>query len=171
MGYSLISGFGVEISRKFTNRVLLGFLVVFLLVNHLYFTTFEKVISKKIDDETEIRSLSIDVYENGDKQASVTIDDQETMERILSDLKKLKVKKNDQDYMMSSRSFHLTFDIRNLTKLNNYLAENYRVSVSEHSVNGYKILGKPDHLKTIDELVEDGGVFGSMAARVGRLID
>ncbi|RXI96192.1 hypothetical protein DS745_20840 [Anaerobacillus alkaliphilus] len=154
----IVWGLGVKVRSMFSARMVLVFLIIFLIVNHMQYTTFERKIAKKINEATEVRELTIS-FNDPDKQrkGQVTIEDEETIERILEDFKFLKLKRvvrGESSDPSSKLSVNLTFTISTWMDLNYNLTESYRFNADERFLNGYKILGRTNHFKTIKELIE-----------------
>ncbi|RXJ04401.1 hypothetical protein DS745_03175 [Anaerobacillus alkaliphilus] len=129
-----------------------------LLIVASQYTTFEKLVSNYINEETEIKDVTITILDpSSDRRtriASVTIKDEEIIERILDDFSGLRLKR-DRDARYYGREYEIRIFATNKTKRGDYLTTSYYLFVDEDYVNEYKIVNDVDHLKTLMELIED----------------
>ncbi|MCT8137823.1 hypothetical protein H1D32_08675 [Anaerobacillus sp. CMMVII] len=157
---ALVLGIGIKMKSKFFKRMVFVFLIIFLVVNHLQFTTFEKFAAKKINEETDIKEVTITIRDtSGDfpeRKASVTLKDEETIYQILSDFEAMKLKRLViGERRTSFQEFEISFLTTNLMDLNYYLTDSFTLYVDDEYLNNYRILGETNHLRTIEELIEN----------------
>ncbi|MFE7064274.1 hypothetical protein ACFVAD_19270 [Sutcliffiella sp. NPDC057660] len=127
-----------------------------ILVYQLKYTTFDEWNAEYFGAETTIRSISIHVNETTDEfpeeLGRITIEDKEEIDRVLADLKGLKLKKVT-DTGEPWKKYEVEFLVVN-EKGN--LLETNRLSyaVDQYYINDYQIISEQNHLSTIEELVE-----------------
>jgi hypothetical protein len=129
-----------------------------LLLNQMQYTTFSKLVSEQLNDESEIKNITITINDFSNhfkgRKADVTIEDEAIIEGILNDFETLKLKKE-----INTRFREHKYDIRilttNLTKMNYYLTDYLTLSVDDDYINNYHIVGQANHLKTIEALIEN----------------
>ncbi len=122
------------------------------------YTSFEKLISNHINEETEIRDITITVLEPSSDRlnriASTTIEDKEIFEQILDDFRDLRLRR-DRTARYYGREYEIRIFATNKTKRGDYLTKSYYLFVDEDYVNEYKIVNDTNHLKTIVDIIED----------------
>lgn len=149
--------------RLFTEKksIVIGtnIVVVLAIVGLFYmhqFTNFEKLVSHQLNEDTVVRHITIDVNDPNeryrDRVATLTVEDEDTIEQILTDLSKLELKR-DPD----SRTFVRKFHVRILTTYEEetHLVTRYLgLDLDENYLNEYEIISDTDHLQTIKTLWE-----------------
>lgn len=126
------------------------------LVYQLKYTTFEEWNAKHFGTETNIRSVSIRVNEITDRFpveiGQITVEDKEEIDRVIADLKGLKLKKvtdSGEPWKKYVVEFLVVNENGNLLETNSLSYQ-----VDQNYINDYQIINDQNHLKTIEELVE-----------------
>lgn len=143
---------------KLIAAVMVILVAVFFLVNHMQYTTFPKFVSDQLNEKSEIRDMTITINDNSkgyrEREASVTIEDEEIIEQILADFEPLKLKR-DISHRSSENKFTLSFLVTNETKKHVYNTSSLTLYIDDDYVNNYRILSATNHLKTIEALIEN----------------
>ncbi len=146
------------VKRKSLVIVMVVITVIFLFVNHMQYTTFPKLVSDQLNEETVIKELTLNIHEYPDglreRVASVTIEDEEIIARFLKDLEPLKLKR-DVSRTIREYQYGVSILVTNQTDRGDYLTSRLSISLSENYVNNYFILNQTNHLKTIKSLIEN----------------
>ncbi|MGY0694689.1 DUF4181 domain-containing protein [Virgibacillus sp. FSP13] len=142
-------------------------LAIFFINNQMKYTTFSKVVSDQLNEETTVRSITI--YQNhlsGDipeREASATIKDNETIDRILEDFSDMELKKVDgfREY----RKYRIRIVVTNQVAADHYSTESLTVGFDENYLTTsegyhgvYEIVSEIDQMKTIESLVKSGEI-------------
>jgi hypothetical protein len=109
-------------------------------------------------EDSVFKSVSIiinDFSGNMPKQIRrVTIEDEKIIERIIEDLSGIKLKEDD-DIPVLDRDYQIEIVVTNQIKEDHFSTTTVRLNLDKNYVNDNKIVSEPEHLKTIESLVED----------------
>jgi len=89
-----------------------------------------------------------------ERKASVTIEEEEIIERILEDFSGLELKK-DYDIQNIYRDYQIEIVVTNQIKEKHFSTTIIRFDLDKNYVNDYQIVSETNHLKTIEYLVEN----------------
>lgn len=113
-----------------------------------------------LDEDSEIRSMNIGVYENTDpfpeRTASLQIDDDETMARLMEDFSSLRLKRIDG----FPREYSHAIEITKTDEIeeNFYETRSFRVTINDGTIaisgQRYAVESEPKYLETLRELEE-----------------
>lgn len=141
--------------------IIISVVIGFLIYDQLKYTTFEKLVSAKLHEETVVRDISITIYDLSsdegfpERKATVTIDDVDLMNRILEDFSGIELKKNLNAQGEYMKEFEVKILTTNLKDDQYYLTNYLMLSLGEQFLNEYEIVSETNHLKTIKELVNN----------------
>ncbi|QOY34981.1 hypothetical protein AWH56_020035 [Anaerobacillus isosaccharinicus] len=148
----------VKTKSKLIAAVMVVLVAVFFLVNHMQYTTFPKLVSNQLNEKSQIRDMTITINDNSngyrDIEASVTIEDEEIIEQILTDFESLKLKR-DINHRFREHNFTLSILVTNETKKHVYNTSSQTLYIDDDYINNYRILSATNHLKTIEALIEN----------------
>ncbi|MFD2762374.1 DUF4181 domain-containing protein [Lentibacillus juripiscarius] len=143
----------------------IGVLAIFFISDLMKYTTFQEVVSDQLHEETEIRRISIRVNELNNAgmaetiKKRATINDDETIDRILQDFSEMELKKDDG--FLEERKYYISIVTKNKKAEDYYKTEdlvvyvgNHYISISEGRASRYRIVSETDHLQTIESLVK-----------------
>ncbi|WP_174732233.1 hypothetical protein [Mesobacillus harenae] len=80
------------------------------ILDRLQYTTFQKLVSEELNEESTVRSITIrknGLVENNQKTSRVTIVDEETLQQILDDFSEVKLKRDrDARQLLKEYSYY-----------------------------------------------------------------
>lgn len=148
--------------NKLIAAVIVVVVAIFFLVNHMQYTTFPKLVSAQLNEQSVIRDMTITINDNSngyrDREASVTIEDEEIIEQILSDFEPLKLKR-DINQRFREHKYTLSILVTNETKKKDvYLTSSLTLYIDDNYINNYRILNATNHLSTIEALIDNDDI-------------
>ncbi|MUV38920.1 hypothetical protein JNUCC1_02792 [Lentibacillus sp. JNUCC-1] len=153
----------IFIKKKSRLIVVLLILVVgsiFLIPQALH-TTFPDGVSDQLNEDSTVQAIIITINDvSGDRpvrEEQVTIRDKDIIGHILEDLSDVELKE-DRNAVVLGRKYHLNIRITNKVEDGYYKTSTLMVDVDQHYLNKYKIVNEPNHLETIESLVENDEV-------------
>ncbi|MCL7749592.1 hypothetical protein [Halalkalibacter alkaliphilus] len=159
----LIIGVTVMLRYFIKNKfVLLGVMVTLILgtifvIDQTKYTTFKELFSEHLNEENEVRSISIAVNDlSGDRPETVartTIDDDSLINDILKDFEEIKLKK-DEDVRFLSRRYTIGITANKEIRENFSKTTTKYIEIDDKYLDEYRIITNANHLKTIESLVE-----------------
>ncbi|QKY70702.1 DUF4181 domain-containing protein [Lentibacillus sp. CBA3610] len=140
-----------------------GVLVIFFIDDWMKHTTFQDVVSEQLHEETEVNSITIRINDLSERipqtKARVTIEDKETIGRILEVFSEMELKQDDG--LHEFRKYNVTIETTNQVAEDHFETKGLRVELDENYANisasshgRYEIVSGTNHLQTIEELVE-----------------
>jgi hypothetical protein len=131
---------------------------LFLFVDHLKYTTFTDLYEREINEDSEVERITITVNQLSEQNSpegreTVTIEDQEIIQRILDDFSQIELKK-DETARGQFREYDIRFVTTNEVREEQLVTEYVDVGLDQFYLNDYKIISETDHLETIQLLVE-----------------
>ncbi|WP_102275075.1 hypothetical protein [Cytobacillus massiliigabonensis] len=134
--------------------VVLGTILIF---NQLKYTNFEKHFAKQLNEATIVPSITIyTVDHTGNRQAHVTIKNENFINSILEDLSDVKLKK-DNNLSNTFREYHLSILTTN-EKEEITQTESFNLDLDSEYINNFKIISDSNHLKTIELLLDSEAI-------------
>lgn len=124
-------------------------MAVAILLSLTQYTSFAELYSKQLNEKSDVQSVVIRMQDG----QSITVENKDEIDRILTDLKDVKLKK-DPKVQPAYMDYYLEMVVRNQIASKHYSTEKVYVDLDEDHINSYKVLGKTNHLKTIERLVK-----------------
>ena len=124
-------------------------IVMAILLSLTQYTSFAELYSKQLNEKSDVQSVLIRV---GDRQ-SITVENKNEIDSILADLAGVKLKK-DPKVKPFDMDYYLELIVRNQIGEKHFSTEKVYIDLDENHINSYKVLGKTNHLKTIESLVK-----------------
>ncbi|CEG28836.1 hypothetical protein [Bacillus sp. B-jedd] len=124
-------------------------IVVAILLSLTQYTSFAELYSKQLNEKTDVQSVVIHV---GDRE-SITVENKNEIDLILADLSDVNLKK-DPKVKPFDMDYYLEMIVRNQIGEKHFSTEKVYIDLDENHINSYRVLGKRNHLKTIESLVK-----------------
>jgi hypothetical protein len=133
--------------------LLIGTLIIW---NQLQYTTFMKLFSKQLDENTQVESLTIYLLDDsGLPWQSLKIEEGKQIEAILRDVTAIELKSVD-DSPRYVRDYQIEMVVTNQVKTDDHASTSViRFELNKNYLDDYQIISKSDHLNTIESLVAD----------------
>ncbi|MCL7748439.1 hypothetical protein [Halalkalibacter alkaliphilus] len=135
---------------------------VLFIIEFMKYTTFEKVYIHQLNEESIVENITIELVEFTDdhfpeRYAHVTIRDEKIIDEIIEDLTSMRLKKDTGEYNFP-RDYFIRILTTNMTKDNYLITDSFSFTLDDQHMNDFEIVNDTNHLKTIEELVEDKDV-------------
>ncbi|KGX89593.1 tripartite tricarboxylate transporter TctB family protein [Pontibacillus marinus] len=142
-----------------TGIVLAAILFVLFEVYQETYPSFSEISSLQFNEDTEFEVANLSIYEFSEgempeRQAMLKIKDQAIIDRILSDFKNMKFKK-DEHAERHFRKYHLTVTVTKKVKKDHFTSETFTYDFDEDYLFNYEILNETNHMQTIKSLREN----------------
>lgn len=135
--------------------VLLVLFGTVFLINYMKITTFPELVSDRLHKDSTVESITVTVNDLSgrypERSAQVTLEDEALIGGILKDFSKMELKR-DEDARGGMRKYTVTLFVTNEIEKGQFLTKSIKLDVDEDYLNQYDIIGKSDHLKTIEAL-------------------
>ncbi|WP_449539665.1 hypothetical protein [Ferdinandcohnia sp. Marseille-Q9671] len=154
----VLGSLGIDLTLK--KRILVIFvMLIILLGTFLLFeldkrTTFNKLVSRNLNEQSIVQNVSIQILEpsTGNRKASVILTDEKIIENVLEDFSTMKLRE-DRDARQLYRKYRISILTTN-ERDDILYTESINFSLDEEFLDEYEITNHSDHLKTIQELVD-----------------
>lgn len=126
-----------------------------IFVEQLKYTTLPELYSDQLNEDSEVKSISISVNRNvPEKTRRLTIEKEETIDRIIEDLSTIELRK-DEDIHGYDRDYHVEIIVKNQIEEKHFSTTSVQLYLDNNYLNEYKIVSETNHLEAIEELIED----------------
>jgi hypothetical protein len=133
---------------------------VLLIIEFMKYTTFEKIYIHQLNEESIVENITIVEFTDDhfpERYAHATIRDEEIIDDIIEDLTSMRLKKDTGEHSFL-RDYYIRILTTNMTKDNYLLTDSFSFTLDDQHINDFEIVSDTNHLKTIEELVEDEDV-------------
>jgi hypothetical protein len=150
----------VFIKNRITLVIVMAILIIGILIflNQTKYTTLLELYSDQLNEDSVVKSISISINEQSgnmsDKIRSVTIEDEEIIERILEDFSNIELKKED-DIQHLYREYHIVIIVTNKIEEDHLKTTTIGMDLDKNYLDNYRIISETNHLKTIESLAGD----------------
>ncbi|WP_175990560.1 hypothetical protein [Bacillus sp. Marseille-Q1617] len=128
----------------------------FIIVHQSTYTTFPDLYDKTLKEDSVIDAIKIRVYDPSNEvletNESKTIEEQDTIERLMDDFSKIELKKAE-GMPRDLYKYHVEIIVTNQVGEDRYLTKVIHVRLDQKSLDDYKIISDTNHLKTVQTLV------------------
>lgn len=130
------------------------------------YKTFQEVVEKQLNEDTEIKSITVTAYHYTDGQAErerqTKITNEKIISQILDGFTEMELKKDNDSPARFDRKYSISILTRNevaekhysTESLNLYFNENF-ISVSQRYSQHFKIISDSNHLEAIESLLHN----------------
>jgi hypothetical protein len=152
------------IKNRKTLIIVMGVLIIgtIIFIWQMKYTTFLELYSDHLNEDSAVKSVSITINDlSSNMQANirtVTIEDEEIIDRILEDLSSLELKKDD-GVQHRFRDYHIKMVVTNQIEEDHFSTDVIHFDLDKNYINDYRIINETNHLKTIDSLIEEKEPF------------